>query len=130
MRKDPTRAMKILWKPVEDVAKVMDENHFSHEHLVFPPHVYTTLKSTLENSQFLLPLSARKFQEWNVGLLQRFSWEDVSGSDAKVVPPSQQQQPQSYQASNTAGPDSHSDDEEEDTEERIRKIFGSEALLE
>lgn len=116
--------MKILWKPVDNVSEVLDEHHFSHEHLVFPPHVYATLKQTMETSQFFLPQSARKFQDWNVGLLQRFSWEDVSGSDATVLPaPKSRPQP-------TGGSESENEEEVEDARDTIRKIYGSEALLE
>ena len=118
--------MKILWKPVEDAAKVMDEKHFSHEHLILPKHVYTILKQTLDGSKFLLPQSARKFQDWNVGLLQRFSWEDISGSDATVLPAPKIEMP--ILGLNTEP--QNTEVTEEDAREAIRKIYGSEALLE
>lgn len=131
-RKDPTRAMKIYWKPLADAAKVMDEHHFSHEHLVFSPHVYTALKQALEASEFLLPQSARKFQDWNVGLLQRFSWEDVSGSDATVLP-APKISVMTTEAAETKGEklrEAERKKEMENAREVIRKIYGSEALLE
>jgi hypothetical protein len=128
-RKDPTRAMKIYWKPIEDAAKVMDEHHFSHEHLVFPPHVYIALKQALEASEFLLPQSARKFQDWNVGLLQRFSWEDVSGSDATVLP-APKISLTTTEAMQAKTQETERKKEMEDAREVIRKIYGSEALLE
>jgi len=84
LRRDPTRAMKILWKPIDNAAEVMDKYHFSHEQLVFPPHVFDILRQTLVHSAKLLPETARKFQDWRVGLLERFSWEDIQGTDAKV----------------------------------------------
>jgi hypothetical protein len=119
-RRDPTRAMKILWKAVDNPSEILDSHHFSHEHLLFPLHVYDTLKQTLETSQFLLPQAVRMFQDWKVGLLERFSWGDVSGTDAKVLPA-------------TKGPptEAKEEDEGQDNErEAIRKIQGSEALLE
>lgn len=119
-RRDPTRAMKILWKPVENISEMLDNHHFSHEHLLFPPHVYESLRRTLENSRLILPESARKFQDWNVGLLERFSWEDVAGSDATVLPALKPTEKEKTQH----------EEKPEDPREVIRKIFGSEALLE
>lgn len=116
--------MKILWKMTEDASKIMEEQHFSHEHLSFPTHVYLSLKQTLESSQFLLPETARKMKDWNVGLLQRFDWDDVSGSDATVLPASKMQAPQDEES------DADAEAKKENAEDAIRKIYGSEALLE
>lgn len=116
--------MKILWKMTDDAPKIMEEQHFSHEHLIFPTHVYHSLKQTLESSQFLLPESARKMKDWNVGLLERFDWDDVSGSDATVLPASKNQVPP--QEEDEIG----AEVPQENAEDAIRKIYGSEALLE
>jgi hypothetical protein len=119
-RRDPTRAMKIMWKPADNASEILDAHHFSHEHLIFPAHVYEVLKKALEGSGFLLPETARKFQDWNVGLLERFSWEDVVGSDATVLP-----------ALKAPAPEESDPSEKKETEsDAIRKIYGSEALLE
>ena len=119
--------MKILWKPVDDAPKITNEQHFSHEHLVLPPHIYRTLKQTLEASKLIQPQSGRKFQDWNVGLLERFSWEDISGSDATVLPAPKLTMP----ITGINEPENKEEEEkEENARERIRKIYGSEALLE
>jgi hypothetical protein len=120
-RRDPTRAMKILWKPVDNASELLDTHHFSHEHLVFPPHVYDVLKQTLGKSQYLLPKAARKFQDWNIGLLERFSWEDVSGGDATVLPGLKSPPPPEEDVS---------EEDKVDAREAIRRLHGSSALLE
>ncbi|KIW07652.1 uncharacterized protein PV09_01594 [Verruconis gallopava] len=118
-RRDPTRAMKIMWKRIQNASETMESRHFSHEHLVFPPHIYETLKNGLQESQFLLPQAARKFQDWHVGLLERFSWEDVSGTDATVLP-----------APKAPANETEEQEAEKNNRDAIKKIQGSEALLE
>lgn len=61
--------MKILWKDATE--KV--ENSFSSEELALPSPVFRALETALTDSAELLPASARKFQDWNVSLLQRFT---------------------------------------------------------
>jgi hypothetical protein len=63
-------------------------------------------------------------KDWNVGLLQRFDWDDVSGSDATVLPASKVQAPQKEEGEADAAAT------QENAEDAIRKIYGSEALLE
>jgi hypothetical protein len=40
----------------------------------------------LDSSKELLPRDARKFQEWDVAILEKFSLADV-GREEKIVPP-------------------------------------------
>ncbi|EON61953.1 hypothetical protein W97_01171 [Coniosporium apollinis CBS 100218] len=67
-RNDPTRAMKILWKEAVEKA----ESSFSSEELALPSPIFGALRAALGGSAELLPASARKFQNWQVGLLERF----------------------------------------------------------
>lgn len=48
-------------------------------------NTFASLKTNLEESASLLPRSARRFQDWRVGLLERFTCHDVIGSDATVL---------------------------------------------
>ncbi|KAJ9646598.1 hypothetical protein H2199_002647 [Coniosporium tulheliwenetii] len=68
-RDDPTRAMKIFWKDAPE--KV--ESSFSSEELALPSPVFGALRTALRGSAELLPASAREFQDWSVGFLERFT---------------------------------------------------------
>lgn len=119
-RKDPTRAMKLMWKHLEKPKEMLDTHQFSHEDLSLPDHVYQTLSRTLKNSSDILPESARKFQDWNVGLLERFDWEDIRGTDATVLPA---MRPEARQEENGTDP-------RFDEKEALKHIEGSESLFE
>lgn len=50
------------------------------EDVEFPQELYEELEKSLDDSQDVLPATARKFQEWDVGLLERFDvGEEVFG---------------------------------------------------
>jgi len=66
--------MKVFFKTLEDGKAEVDKEDV--EEVLMPMNVIASLKAALEKSNSLLPQSARSFQEWNVGLLER--WE---GSD-------------------------------------------------
>ncbi|KAF2435842.1 hypothetical protein EJ08DRAFT_580048 [Tothia fuscella] len=85
-RCDPTRAMKIFYKSIDNPKEVIEKNQFSHEQLTFPTNIFEQLKQSLVESAKLLPSSARKFQDWNVGMLERFGEEDLKGLDVSVAP--------------------------------------------
>lgn len=89
-RNDPTRAMKVLWKPspaqngestqstaVTAAGQALDRQSLSTEDLSLPIPAFDALKQGLEESGRWLPASARTFQEWNVGLLERFRDDEV-----------------------------------------------------
>lgn len=89
-RNDPTRAMKVLWKPalaqngestqsaaVTAAGQALDRQSLSTEDLSLPLPAFDALKEGLEESGRWLPASARTFQEWNVGLLERFRDDEV-----------------------------------------------------
>jgi hypothetical protein len=76
--------MKIFYKSISVPKEVLEKNSFSHEQLLFPKNVFEALKYALEESAALLPVEARKFQDWNVGLLQRFEEGDFQGEDRNV----------------------------------------------
>jgi hypothetical protein len=76
--------MKIFHKPISNPKEVLEKNSFSHEQLLFPEYVFESLKGAFEESAELLPVSARMFQDWDVGLLERFGDSDFEGVEAKV----------------------------------------------
>lgn len=71
-RNDPTRAMKVLWRDVDDPGEMLQQQSTTLEEVVLPAMVFKSLMEALESSQLVLPASARTFQDWHVGLLQRF----------------------------------------------------------
>ncbi|KAF2187023.1 hypothetical protein K469DRAFT_705573 [Zopfia rhizophila CBS 207.26] len=80
----PTRAMKIFWQPQTfDPTSNGVQESTSVEEVAFPEEVSSELKRVLEGSQKLLPGNARKFQGWNVGLLERFDVGDIGMSLVK-----------------------------------------------
>jgi hypothetical protein len=76
--------MKIFYKSISDPKEVLEKNSFSHEQLLFPDHVFKALKDALEESTDLLPAEAKKFQDWSVGLLERFDEGDFQGDERSV----------------------------------------------
>ncbi|CAO2656714.1 Nn.00g055170.m01.CDS01 [Neocucurbitaria sp. VM-36] len=78
-RHDPTRSMKVFyqkqtWQPL----RPGDPESATVEDVEFPPDLFEEMGKVLEQSQGLLPPTARSFQGWNVGLLERFDGADVS----------------------------------------------------
>lgn len=69
------RAAKIFYQPFPsdtNVQEFLDTNATTHEELFLPnPSDFDALKDTLEKMTAMLPASARIFQDWKVGLLNR-----------------------------------------------------------
>ena len=82
-KRGPTvhRAMKVFYKDVEDPVKLLDEHSSTVEELALPKQELEELRRTLVDSAQILPQSARTFQEWRVGLLDRYE-EHPSGQGA------------------------------------------------
>lgn len=66
-----TLAMKVFWKSVseQEADKLMN----TAEEVPLPSEAIEEVSNTLHKSALMLPPSARKFQGWDVGLLER--WE-------------------------------------------------------
>lgn len=75
------RAMKIFYKEVEQPQKLLDEHNTTLEELALPESELEALREALISVQAILPVSARTFQEWQVGLLDRYE-EKPSGLGA------------------------------------------------
>ncbi|KAF9699603.1 hypothetical protein EKO04_002519 [Ascochyta lentis] len=80
-RTDPTRAVKGFfkkqtWAPLQPG----EPESATIEDVEFPRELYGELEKSLDESQAVLPVTARKFQGWDVGLLERFDvGEEVLG---------------------------------------------------
>ncbi|KAK7613335.1 ubiquitin-conjugating enzyme E2-binding protein [Phyllosticta paracitricarpa] len=80
---DPTRAMKVLWKPAphlkpdHEQGQALDRLSLSVEEARLPVHVFAELKERLRSSGAWIPASAKKMGEWNVGLLERFAEDEA-----------------------------------------------------
>ena len=94
MRNDPTRALKILWKPEEQAEdrlkastllpglETADSERGSteaglftartREEILLPATVLQEIHIALIQSTEYLPKCAQQFQGWQVGLLERF----------------------------------------------------------
>jgi ubiquitin-protein ligase E3 D len=64
--------MKVFWKAVtkKEAVKLMD----TVEEVPLPSEAIQEISTCLHDSALLLPPSARRFQGWDVGLLER--WEE------------------------------------------------------
>ncbi|KAI8940491.1 hypothetical protein NX059_004171 [Plenodomus lindquistii] len=85
-RHDPTRAMKIFYKSSNHTPLVPGQPEpAGEEDVELPAELYEELDAGLRLSQRVLPRTARKWGEWEVGLLERFDGAEVfargSGED-------------------------------------------------
>lgn len=64
--------MKVFWMDVEGEAAIKLADSDTVEELSLPVEAIGELSACLRDSAALLPPSARRFQGWNVGLLERF----------------------------------------------------------
>lgn len=80
-RTDPTRALKCFfkkqaWAPLQPG----QPESATVEDVEFPLELYEELQKSLFESQKIIPATARKFQGWDVGVLERFDvGEEVLG---------------------------------------------------
>ncbi|PGH09669.1 hypothetical protein AJ79_05635 [Helicocarpus griseus UAMH5409] len=71
------RAMKIFYQEVPDIQLMLNPpqgapSPAALEDLGLPANIYDSMKRQLEESSHILPVSARQFREWRVGLFSRF----------------------------------------------------------
>lgn len=74
--------MKVFYKNLSDPVKFLDDNGSGYEELVVPQEDFSDFMQTLQCSTEILPESAQKFQDWNVGLLDR--WEQYATGSARM----------------------------------------------
>ncbi|KAF2847633.1 hypothetical protein T440DRAFT_470913 [Plenodomus tracheiphilus IPT5] len=79
-RHDPTRAMKIFYKPSTfSPLKPGDPEPAGIEDVELPADLYDELESGLRLSGRVLPRTARRWGGWDVGVLERFDGGEVFG---------------------------------------------------
>jgi hypothetical protein len=83
-KRGPTayRAMKVFYRTISESGKFLDNDGANHEELVVPEEDFVDFQRTLEESTDILPGSARTFQDWKVGLLDR--WETTASGSARM----------------------------------------------
>ena len=77
------QAMKVFYQVTDDVDAIINRDlgkpsPLSVEELELPSMVFEALSNALLESNRMLPASARKFNEWQVGLLSRFSRRETA----------------------------------------------------
>lgn len=78
--KGPQVAMKLFYKYIVDISiknKLLDDE--AVEEISLPENVLGELMGLLRDSNELLPASVRRFQDWDVGLLDRYDIPRVKG---------------------------------------------------
>jgi hypothetical protein len=70
-----TLAMKLFWKSISPTEADTLLNGTTHEEFSLPVETIIEIEKELRDSASFLPLSGRKFQDWDVGLLERFDGE-------------------------------------------------------
>lgn len=63
--------MKVFHCAITNVQRLLDENSVSMEELFLPTQILEDFCRVLDQSNRQLPTSARKFQSWDVALLDR-----------------------------------------------------------
>ena len=74
--------MKVFWqytRAPQAQHQALNSQNLAIEDVCFPGYVVQELEDCLKRSQELLPVKARKFQGWEVGLLRRFMGRDLGG---------------------------------------------------
>jgi hypothetical protein len=85
-RLDPTRAMKVFYqKQTWSPPKPGEPESASIEEVTFPKGLFEELGRALEAGKMLLPVGARMFQGWEVGLIGRFEVGEVKGTIDKTT---------------------------------------------
>jgi len=77
--------MKIFYQLTDRPQELLDENSTSLEELVIPEPALEEFGQTLKESTEILPQSARTFQEWQVGLLDRYESHPIGAMDMNFL---------------------------------------------
>jgi hypothetical protein len=64
--------MKVFWKTVTSKAAEAMMQSNGVEELFLPTEAICEIEACLRSSSLFLPPSARKFRDWDVGLLERY----------------------------------------------------------
>ena len=64
--------MKVFYQNIDDPQKMIEEHSTAVEEVFLPTETFQDLREVLLESTATLPPPARHFQEWRVGLLDRY----------------------------------------------------------
>lgn len=64
--------MKVFYRPILNASQKVEEGSTAIEDLYLPREAIDGLVQSLNRTNRFLPDSARKFQDWTVGLLERY----------------------------------------------------------
>lgn len=79
-RSEPVvRALKIFYQETRDAQKLLDDHQASLHELPLPRYLFESFKVALLKSTDLLPPSSRKFQDWTIGLIDRYERKSSDG---------------------------------------------------
>lgn len=67
----PKQAMKVYYKYIANPKKILEQDSLRVDELQLPSDAAASVRAALDASTGLLPVPARKFQEWTVGFLER-----------------------------------------------------------
>ena len=79
-----TLAMKIFWKSLTATEANKLLNSSTHEEISLPWETIIEIEKCLRDSAAFLPPSGRRFQDWDVGLLERFDLNESGVRDTTL----------------------------------------------
>ena len=65
--------MKVLYQTVSNPAVLLEKDSLKMDGLKLPADVLETLRTDLHASTLILPTSARKLEDWDIALLERYN---------------------------------------------------------
>ena len=70
----PLRVMKVFYREIAHASEILKEPSQLHEELNLPCTAIKELRNVLKHSNNLLPASLRHFQDWKVGLIEKYNF--------------------------------------------------------
>lgn len=77
--------MKVFYRTVLNPSIILDGESMKVDELQLPDRILRTLHADLKTSTSVLPSSARKVQDWDLGLLERWSAPNNDQLDGKFT---------------------------------------------
>jgi hypothetical protein len=79
------RATKVFYQTAPSPQTLLDSHPTTLEELILPASIYEEFETELRSSTNILPESARTFQEWSVGLLERYERVPIQGMEQQPL---------------------------------------------
>jgi hypothetical protein len=81
----PHRASKIFYRSTPTPLTLLESHPTNLEEMILPSSILDEFTASLTASTNILPESARKFQEWSVGLLGRYERNPICGMEQQPL---------------------------------------------